>query len=399
MHGCLSPVSPVAPPDAVAAAPPAPVRGSLAALLTGLRALYPPALLSGAGWDRLLAGCGALPAVVAGYMGFEFRLGRAEPAADLCAALYPGGPLAAHLAARGRAAPRGSPEALLGSFAAAFTAREAPWARRTWLALLEYDLARAVSPAPALPGVFLSFREPPRSRAEGRVADLADVVAEGLPAAVGLPAFPEARRGVERVLGALRGRAHVINAGVFRGRPARTLRVVVADLGVSDVTDLLGSLSWRGPLAAVRGLLAEFGPACTGVGLSVDVAGAGIGPRAGVELFAGPPGGAWAAGSRRDWEPLVDRLVARRLCSPAKASGLLAWTGRQRVFTAAGVRIACRGVNHVKVSFGAGPPSAKAYAGLALLPPKAGPGSSAGAAPALSVSGASGRGSSPNGPV
>ena len=373
MPGCLDPVSPPAPPDAVSAHSPVSARGSLAALLAGLRPLCPPALLSGAGWDRLLAGSRALPAVVAGYMGFEFRLGQADPAADLCGALYPGGPLAGHLAARGRSAPRGSPEALLGSFAAAFTAREAPWARRTWLALLEYDLARTVSPAPAPPGVFLAFREPAPSRAEDPAADLADIVAEGLPAALGLPPFPEARHGVERVLGALGGRAHVMNAGIFRGRPACTSRLVVAGLGVSGVADLLESLSWRGPLAAVRGLLAELGPACTGFGLSVDVTGAGIGPRAGVELFAGPPGGAWAAGSRRDWEPLVDRLVARRLCTPAKGSGLLAWTGRQRVFTAAGVRVACRGVNHVKVSFGAGPPSAKAYAGLALLPPKAGP--------------------------
>ena len=375
MHGCLDPVSPSAPPDAVSAPSPVPARGSLAALLVGLRPLCPPALLSGAGWDRLLAGCRALPAVVAGYMGFEFRLGQAGPAADLCAALYPGGPLAGHLAARGHAAPRGSPEALLGSFAAAFTAREAPWARRTRLALLEYDLARAAPSAPGLPGVFLTFQEPAPSRAEGPAADLADIVVDGLPAAVGLPPFRAARRGVDRVFGALRGGACVSNAGVFRGRPAHTLRVVVAGLGASGVTDLLDSLSWRGPLSAVRRLLSELGPACTAIGLSVDVAEAGIGPRAGVELFAGPAGGAWAAGSRRDWEPLVDRLVARRLCRPAKGAGLLAWTGRQRVFTASGVRIACQGVNHVKVSFGAGPPSAKAYAGLALLPPKAGSGS------------------------
>ena len=369
-------LSPVAPPDAVSAPSPVPARGSLAGLLAGLRPLCPPSLLAGAGWDRLLAGCAALPAVVAGYMGFEFRLGGGtDPAADLCAALYPGGPLAAHLAARGRGAPRGSREALLGSFAAAFTAREAPWARRAWLALLEYDCALAAQPAATPPGVFLALREPARGAA-GPVADLADVVVDGLPAAVGLPPFRAARRGVDRVLGALRGGAHVSNAGVFRGRPAHTLRMVVAGLGAAGVADLLKSLSWRGPLSAVRRLLAEFGPACTaGFGLSVDITEAGIGPRAGVELFAGPPGGAWAAGSRRDWEPLVDRLVARRLCSPAKGSGLLSWPGRQRVYTAAGVRIACQGVNHVKLSFGAGPPSAKAYAGLALLPPKAGSGS------------------------
>ena len=385
-------MSPTAPPDAVSAPPPVPASGSLAAVLAGLRPLCPPSLLSGDGWDRLLAGSRALPAVVAGYMGFEFRLGQTAPAADLCAALYPGGPLAGHLAARGRAAPRGSPDARLGSFAAAFTARKAPWARRTWLALLEYDFAGTAPPTPALPGVFLGFREPARSGAAGPVADLADVVAEGLPAAVGLPAFPEARRGIERVLGALGGRAHLTNAGVFRRRPAHTLRLVVAGLGVSGAADLLESLSWQGPLSAVRRLLSELGPACAGFGLSVDVTGSGIGPRAGVELFAGPPDGAWAAGSRRDWEPLVDRLVARRLCTPAKAAGLLAWPGRQRVFTAAAARVACQGVNHVKVSFGTGPPSAKAYAGLALLAPNAGSGSSAGAAaPPARASGAAGR--------
>ena len=374
--------------------------GSLAALLSGLRPLFPPSLVAGAGWRRLLDGSQKLAAVVAGYMGFEFRLGRAEPCADLCAALYPGGPLAACLVARGRAAPPGSPETLLGSFAAALTAQDTPWARRTRLALLEYDLAGAAPTAPAPPGVFLTFREPERPRADGPAADLAEVISDGLPAAAGLPPFPEARRGVDRILGALDGPAHVSNAGVFPGRRARALRVVVAGLAAAGVTRLLDSLSWRGPLAAVRGLLSELGAAHTAVGLSLDVTASGLGPRAGVELFAGPGGGAWATSSRRDWEPLVERLAAGGLCLPSKASGLLAWTGRSRVFTASGLRIACRGVNHVKVSFGAGPPSAKAYAGLALLRPGPVSRSPAGAAaPARPAPGASGRASSSSGPV
>ena len=361
-------------PAAAAAPPSASAHGSLAALLAGLRPLFPPALAPTESWDRLLAGCGALPALVAGYMGFEFRLGRTAAGADLCAALRPDGPLAAHLAARGRCAAPGSPEAALGAFVDVFSAQQAPWARRSRLVLLEYDLAR-VPAQPAgttLPGLFLTLRAPSRGVPADSAADLADVLAAGLPAAIGLLPLAAERRGVDRVLAALPPAARVLNAGVFPARRPRALRLVVAALDASAAVALLESLSWPGPLPEVAALLAGVGGARARCGLAVDVTATGLGPRVGVELSAGAAGDDWTTTTRRDWEPLVERLGARGLLSDFQADGLLAWPGRQRVFTASGMRIACQGVNHVKVSFGAGAPGAagaKAYAGLALLPP------------------------------
>ena len=359
-------------PAAAAAPPstPAPdplsAPGSLAALLAGLRPLFPPALAPADAWERLRAGCGALPALVAGYMGFEFRLGQAVAGADLCAALHPDGPLAAHLAERGRLAAPGSPDAALGAFVRAFTAQAAPWARQARLVLLEYDVARGpLRPAgTTLPGVFLTLR----GRSRGAAADLAGVLAAGFPAATGLRPLTAERRVAERILAALPPAAGVLNAGVFPARRPRALRLVVTGLTASDAVGLLKSLAWPGPLAEVAALLSGVGGICTRCGLALDATTAGLGPRVGVELSAGAAGDDWTTTTRRDWEPLVERLGALELLSGARADGLLAWPGRQRVFTASGGRIACQGINHVKVSFGAAAPAAKAYAGLALLP-------------------------------
>lgn len=361
------------------ASPSPPTASPLRGVLAGLAPLFPPSLLAGEGFDRILAVGARLPAVAAGYMGFELPLGRPEPAADLCAALYPGGPLAGFLARSGRSARPGSAEAALGAFAGRFTARDAPWARATRVSLLEYDAA-GEPPAAGLPGVFLVFHRPVAIGGGASAARIADVAVRGLPGALGLPALSAARPAVLQVLEAFAGAARVSNAGIFPRRSADSLRLVFVGAGAAWVDGALRSLAWRGPADDLRAALADLGRFPISLGLSLDVDAAGVGPRIGLELFAGPAGGAWAEGSPSDWEPLMEHLTGLGLCSPEKAAGLRAWSGRRRVFTAWGVRIACRGVNHVKVSFGGAAPSAKAYAGLALLPPAAPAGPPAAAA-------------------
>ena len=382
---------PQVPPRAAApASPPPPTAAPLRGLLVGLAPLFPASLLSGKGFDRILAVATHLPVVAAGYMGFELPLGRPEPTADFCAALYPGGPLADFLVTSGRSARPGSAEAALGAFADHFTARDAPWARATRVALLEYDAA-AATPAAGLPGVFLVFHRPVAVAGGGSAARIADVAVRGLPGALGLPALSAARPAVLRVLEAFAGSARVSNAGIFPRRSADGLRLVFVGAGASWIEGALRSLAWRGPADDLRAALADLGRFPSSLGLSLDVDAAGVGPRIGLELFAGRAAGAWAAGSPSDWEPLVERLVGLGLCAPEKAAGLLAWSGRRRVFTAWDVRVACRGVNHVKVSFGREAPSAKAYVGLALLAPAAPDGPpAAAAAPVPQAPGASG---------
>ena len=159
---------PLAPSTAVSAAPsrdcvparPAGPPGSLAPLLSGLRPLFPPALVSGLGLDAVLAGAASLPASAAAHMGFEFRLGRDEPLADLCVAVDAAGPLCGDLAARRASAPAGAPAAVLGALAAGLRARAAPWARRARFVIAEYDCA-----PPGAPG---ACRRLPDVRAGGR---------------------------------------------------------------------------------------------------------------------------------------------------------------------------------------------------------------------------------------
>ncbi len=346
-----------------------PTAVSLRPVLAGLQPIIPAGMLSGPGLDRVLSVADRLPAVAAGYMGFELRLDRPDPAADLCAAFYPGGPLAGWLSSSGRGARPGTPPAALGGFADRYTRREAAWARASRLAILEYDAADD-PPADGLPGVFLIFARPLPIR--GRAAPgVAAAAAGGLPGALGLPALPAVRPRVEGVLSAFGDSALVSNVGVFPARSRDSVRLVFAGLNPSSVPGMLLAAGWPGPSGEITRALGDFGGLVRSLGLSLDVDASGVGPRAGLELFAGPPDG-WAEDSPSDWTPLLDRLEALGLCLPAKADALRGWTGRSRVFTSWGVRVACRGVNHVKITFGVGAPSVKAYVGLALLDPAGG---------------------------
>ena len=55
-------------------------------------------------------------------------------------------------------------------------------------------------------------------------------------------------------------------------------------------------------------------------------------------------------------------------CLPAKAAGLLAWPGRDKLFTERGPLLVHRGINHAKVSIADGETSAKAYVGAGCWP-------------------------------
>ena len=364
----------------------APTAVPLRPVLAGLQPIIPAGMLSGPGLDRVLSVADRLPAVAAGYMGFELRLDRPEPAADLCAALYPGGPLAGWLSSSGRRARPGTPLAALGGFADRYTRREAAWARASRLAILEYDAADD-PPADGLPGVFLIFARPLPIRGTA-AAGVAAAAADGLPGALGLPALSAVRPRVEAVLSAFADSALVSNVGVFPARSRDSVRLVFAGLNPSSVPGMLPAAGWPGPSGEIRRALGDFGGLVRSLGLSLDVDASGVGPRTGLEFFAGPPGGAWAEGSPSDWTPLLDRLKSLGLCLPAKADALREWTGRRRVFTSWGVRAACRGVNHVKITFGAGSPSVKAYVGLALLDPAAsGPAGRPGSAGAVRPAG------------
>jgi hypothetical protein len=133
-----------------ATAPPGPVgedvHGSFGEFLGDLQILFPPALVAGAGWQRLLALARRLPIHVAdNRFGFEFHLLDPDPAADFCVVPLPGTRLAEFYIRQGERAAAGSEEAALGAFLATSHADAAPPhglpARSECGVILEYDLA------------------------------------------------------------------------------------------------------------------------------------------------------------------------------------------------------------------------------------------------------------------
>ena len=135
-----------------------------------------------------------------------------------------------------------------------------------------------------------------------------------------------------------------------------------------DVRLLLKRLDASQALDSVLGVLGQVddvsGVRC---GLSSDLSAGGAGPRLGVELYSAARGN-WTSAPRSAWRPLLDRLAEHGFCTADQADGLVEWIGTERLFADRRTYRLRRGVNHVKVSVGAGDPAAKAYAGLAIFP-------------------------------
>lgn len=93
--------------------------GSFGEFLVGLSSLFPSALVSLLGWERLLALAHHLPIhVIDDRFGFEFALCDPDPAADFCVVPVPGSRLAEFYVRQGKLAPPESAEAALGAFLA-----------------------------------------------------------------------------------------------------------------------------------------------------------------------------------------------------------------------------------------------------------------------------------------
>ena len=329
--------------------------------------MFPPALLSGGGWERLGALAGCLPlAVIDQQFGFEFALGREAAEADFCVFPVRGSALAAHYIRAGEAAPSGSAAAALG----ACLARHADdpdsfLSRKEGAVVLEYDVPDAQPQEPAPPGIFFV----PGTTAEDVVRrlhdDPADTVA-ALRAAAGWRADAAELRQVERVCEVLSGAGYVAQAGVMPGR-RRAVRLVVHRIDTAELPGLLARLRWPGAPDAAMSVITETSDLTRpGAVLSLDVAAGGVLPRLGLELFRPVE---WFRIDRAGWRPLIDRLADRAWCVPAKAEGLRAWPRAGRLIGPGGVYRVHQTINHIKVVVAHGRIAAKAYAAVVVRPP------------------------------
>ncbi|MYH27263.1 MAG: hypothetical protein F4137_00040 [Acidobacteria bacterium] len=330
--------------------------------------MFPPALLSGGGYERLRAMAGRLPiGVIDQQFGFEFALCREAARADFCVFPVRGSALAAHYIREGKAAPAGSAAAALGACLARQAGDPASFlSRKEGAVVLEYDVPDVLPEEPAPPGIFFVPGNPSEGAARGLHDDPAATVA-ALWAAAGWCADAAELRQVERVCEALSGTSHVGQAGVMPGRQ-RAVRLVVHRIDAAELPGLLERLRWPGSSAAAMSVVRDTSDLTRpGAVLSLDVTACGISPRLGLELFRPVE---WSRIDRAGWLPVIDRLADKAWCLPAKAEGLRAWPRSTRLIGPGGVYRIHRTINHIKVVVAQGRIVAKAYAAMVVRPPR-----------------------------
>lgn len=338
---------------------------SFGGLLAGMKRLFPPALLSGDGLERLLAVAERLPlCVIDRPFGFEFALCNEAADADFCVITPPGSSLAAHYVRAGAAAPSGSAAAALGACLARNARDPASFlASRDGSIILEYDVPAHCREQPPPPGLFFVPVGATVDAARKLLDDPADTVA-ALWAAAGLRADAAELRQVERAYELLANTGLIVQAGVLPGRPRRAVRLVVHRIEPAGLPGLLERLRWPGSVDAVLSVTAATdGMTSLGAVLSLDISASGISPRLGLELFR--PVQRFSI-DRTGWRPLIERLTDRRWCLPAKAEGLRAWPRSERVLGPHGAYRFHRYINHIKAVVDQGRIVAKAYVAMVV---------------------------------
>ena len=349
---------------------------SFADMLRELRPLFPASLLGGEGWARLLERAAELPAAAAAFFGLEFRLGDADPSADLCVpvASHIGGaaaleaPVARRFVREARGGARLQPSrAALARCIGGFGRADSALARWAAGALLEYDVAAPGAVGRGTPGIYFRLRREPGPSGHDVRASARSDVARALADASGWKADGAEQREVERAIDALPRGARIAQAGAMPDRPGRAIRLLVRGVDASAAPDLLARLRWPGRIAPASAILTDLLEVGSRFALSFDVTARGVGPRLGLEVHAGR-GANWQETRRSDWQPCLARLVARNWCIPSKAQGLLAWPGHQKMYFDNAVFLAHQGINHVKVTVAGDVVKAKGYVGMSFVP-------------------------------
>ena len=344
-----------------------PVHGSFGEFLAELRSLFPPALVDGSGWERVLALAHRLPIhVTDNRFGFEFDLCNPDPAADFCVVPAPGARLAEFYVRRGELAPPESAEAALGAFLAEQAKDpQALLAGGEGGVILEYDLAGISSDQPASPGIFIVPRDVRDESCKEKLFGAPEPLAAALWAVSGRAPDADVQQQMLRVYRALPPIGAVSQAGILPGRTQRAVRLIIQTHSAKDAAALLARIQWPGSLADAGDICGSMeGLTRPGVALSVDITASGVSPRLGLEFFRPVD---WHDLDRTGWGRLIDRLTDRGWCLPEKAHGLKAWPLVEQVFDRAGVYRVRQSINHVKVIVDRGITAAKAYAGTVVL--------------------------------
>lgn len=346
---------------------------SVGELLGQFKSRIPPALIDGAGWDRLLERASGLPISLAtpGF-GFELRLHEAEPRADLGLALFHGSLSAAHFEEWSRSRPEDTSARAIVRLLREM-GREGSALHRigdTKL-LLEYDIDPAQPGRFPDPGIFL-YPATEATPATGPVQELEDlcVLADAVATACGWAPESTGHRHVEQLLLAKPPGAPISAVGGFPDR-ARALRVAITGIrSTHELTSFLERAGRPRQSAACAPFVEDLEArgAFAHLAAHLDIDGGGVRPDLGVSFYARDT--QWLK-DIEPWMGIIDGLRAPGLVVPEKLSALAeSWAGAETVFGRRGMLLVVRGIHHFKMTLaGDHFKEVKAYVFCLVFPP------------------------------
>lgn len=306
----------------------------------------------------------SLPAAIAGFFGFERRLGLANARTDF----------AFSLSNFGRDWLLDSnrwPE--LANLVATWRAHFDSDADAVWL---EFDTSRRAADE-RTPNAFVALDR----RESGTLARPASVTSaiESTYTANGCAA--KAPRALAACIDACPASVARLQLGFMFSRATSPIRLCALPLAYDEALSFLRAVCWPGSLDRLAPLIEPYAPLCDGFGVHIDVLEA-VAPTLGLELLYDGRARESQPDHEERWNALFARLVAEGLCSDREREALFGWVA-QRTFTAPLIErliagaipsgelllygTLYTGLQHVKLSLDAeGALFAKAYFGATL---------------------------------
>ena len=148
-------------------------------------------------------------------------------------------------------------------------------------------------------------------------------------------------------------KAHLLGLGLQSSRQKETLRLVIYELNLSEITNFLEHSNWSGDHDDFYNRMAEFAPFAVALGFIFDVDEFSVSALVGVEFYTD------RGNHAQSIEKLLQLLVERDLCSEKKSKEIMDWIKVSNIRTEDNLE---RWVSHVKITYEPGKNSkAKIY--------------------------------------
>lgn len=234
---------------------------------------------------------------------------------------------------------------------------------------LEFDLPEAPE-AELIPSVFASLAPSPEVTQSTVLEEFVEFLSQA-------ELNPALKATIARCRAACPTGAHISHVGLMLGRPVRGCRIDIGNLALDAFEPYLEQIHWPGDRAAAQAQVEELLQFVDTVVLCVMVADQ-VHPQLGLEAYFNNPDD-----PNLPWEPLLNYLVEKDLCTPSKRDGLFEWAGMTTPQNAPApwpeslivegllkpvdtFGVFRRRLNHIKLSLAAHhAPQAKAYFGYA----------------------------------